>query len=140
MRRIFLDTNILLDAALGRELADAALTILGIGESGKVELCASVLTYANIAYILRKQPKEEMYKYLSVLREGINVLPLDAKTLDAALGREATDFEDMLQYQIALAAKCECVVTNNIKHFKEFSALPLYSSTDFVDSFESDGV
>ncbi len=136
MKRIFLDTNILLDAALGREHADEALAILSIGESGKVELCASVLTYANIAYILRKHPKEEMYKYLSVLREGINVLPLDAKTFDAALEQEASDFEDMLQYQIALAANCECVVTNNIKHFKEFSALPLYSSTDFVNSFE----
>ena len=41
----------------------------------------------------------------------ITVLPCDALLLDAALKRHVKDYEDMLQYQCALAAGCDVIVT-----------------------------
>lgn len=47
MKRIFLDTNILLDFALEREHADDAEKILALGLAGAIEVCASYLSFAN---------------------------------------------------------------------------------------------
>lgn len=137
MKSLFLDTNILLDAVLPREFSAQAVQLLQWCDDGIVNLCASSLTYANIAYILRRHPNEEKYQYLRMLRQGIEVVSLDANCLDKALTHEAGDFEDMLQYQCALAAGCDAIVTNNIKDFKEFSEIPLFSSMEIVQNIAS---
>lgn len=133
MKRLFLDTNILLDAALQRDRSAYARQLLQWCDDGLIWLCASSLTYANIAYILRNHPKEEMYQCLRMLREGIEVISLDSNCLDAALAQIVGDFEDMLQYQCALAADCDAVITNNIKDFREFAQIPVYGSAEIVN-------
>ena len=133
MKKVFLDTNILLDAALGRQYSKEALTILQSGEDNNVELYATTLTYANIAYILRKHSKDEIYNYLRALRTGINILSIDESCLDAAIEGEAADFEDMLQYQCALKGGCDYIITNNNKDFIAFSNLPVFSSSEFLE-------
>lgn len=137
MKRIFLDTNILLDVVLHRNYSDEAIRLLQWCDDGLIHLCASSLSYANIAYILRKRPKEEKYQYLRMLRQGIEVISLDATCLDQALLHQVDDFEDMLQYQCAVAAGCEAIVTNNIKDFKCFSEISLYSSPEMVQYLTS---
>jgi hypothetical protein len=52
------------------------------------------------------------------------VLPCDAEQLDSALNNPVKDYEDMLQYQCALAAGCDVIVTNNKRDFYEFCQLP----------------
>jgi len=49
MKRVFLDTNIMLDYALGREHADDAEQLLQRGYNGTVSLQASYLTFAKVA-------------------------------------------------------------------------------------------
>jgi hypothetical protein len=39
------------------------------------------------------------------------VLPCDAEQLDSALNNPVKDYEDMLQYQCALAAGCDVLTT-----------------------------
>ena len=83
MRRVFLDTNILLDFALEREHAEEAEKILALGLAGAIEVCASYLSYANMGFILRHHPKEEIYSLISMMREDVLVLPADSEQLDA---------------------------------------------------------
>ena len=52
MKRVFLDTNILVDYVLGREHGDDAEQLLQHGKNGTVSLSASYLTFANMAYFL----------------------------------------------------------------------------------------
>ena len=52
MKRIFLDTNILIDYINNRAGADAAEQIFACGFSGEARLFASSLTFANMAYIM----------------------------------------------------------------------------------------
>ena len=54
MKRIFLDTNIIVDFILERDGAENAANILQLGEDRKIELAVSFLTMANTAYIARK--------------------------------------------------------------------------------------
>ena len=132
MKRVFLDTNILLDYGLDREQADYAEKILALGQLGKIELYASYLSYANMGYILRHHPIAEIYSLVRMMRQPVEVLPCDAAQLDEGLGFEVKDFEDMLQYQCAKAAGCDVIVTNNKKDFQQFCELPFLTSEDFL--------
>ena len=42
------------------------------------------------------------------------------------------DFEDLMQYQSAVDAGCDVIITNNGEDFLEFSQLPVVSSRDFL--------
>lgn len=132
MKRIFLDTNILLDFALGREYADDAEKILALGLAGAIEVCASYLSFANMGFILRHHPKEEIYALIGLMREDVDVLPMDSMQLDAGLALHANDIEDALQYQCAKAADCDVIITNNGKDFADFCDLPFMTAAEFL--------
>ena len=53
-RRVFFDTNIMLDLIQERPGYDAAARILQKQENGELEVCMSTLAIADIAYVLRK--------------------------------------------------------------------------------------
>ncbi|MEE3447428.1 MAG: PIN domain-containing protein [Bacteroidales bacterium] len=132
MKKIFLDTNILLDSIQQREKKDYAEMILQFGKEGKIQNFASFLSFANIAYIIRKNPPETINSALKTLSAIVNVLPMDNALLQKALTQPSKDFEDMLQYQCALTAGCDVIVTNNTKHFQDFCTISLKTSEDFL--------
>ena len=53
MKTVFLDSNVILDAILDRSGAENAKQILQFGRDQQIRNCTSVLSFANIAYILR---------------------------------------------------------------------------------------
>ena len=53
--RLFLDTNILVDYLTNRSGSLEAINVLQLAKEDKVDLIISVLSMANIAYILRKE-------------------------------------------------------------------------------------
>jgi len=120
MKRIFLDTNILIDYIDNRKGADDAEQIFACGFSGEALLFASSLTFANMAYVIKGRTQEEKY---------------DALQQMAAIAHPVKDFEDMLQYQCAKAADCDYIVTNDRRHY-DFSDIPHLSSADFVEQLD----
>lgn len=69
-------------------------------------------------------------------RKIVTVLPCDGVQLDDALTNPVKDYEDMLQYQCALAAGCDVVVTNNKRDFQAFCQLPFLTSEEFLLQIE----
>ena len=136
MMKVFLDTNILIDYVDHREKRVYAGLILSMADEGLITLCASYLSYANMGYILRKRTQEERYRLIREARAMATVLPCDTEQLDVALAHPVKDYEDMLQYQCALAAGCDVVVTNNKKDFHEFCQLPFLTSEEFLLQFD----
>ena len=130
MKNIFLDTNILVDYALGRELVEDAEQLLQQGRNGKVRLQASYLTFANLAYILKT--KVDVYALFSDLCRYITVLPTDNNQLQSAMMQKVRDFEDMLQYQCAKANGSDIIITNNGKDYAEFCDLPFMTAAEFL--------
>lgn len=45
------------------------------------------------------------------------------------------DFEDMLQYEAAVAAKCDVIVTRDKKRHFPSSGLPILSPEAFLDEY-----
>lgn len=136
MKKVFLDTNILLDFVDNREKREYAKTIVELGCIGRIHLFASYLSYANMGYILRHRSQEECYRMIQSARKIASVLPCDATQRDNTLARPAKDYEDMLQYQCALAVGCDVVVTNNKRDFFEFCQLPFMTAEEFLLQFD----
>lgn len=130
MKRIFLDTNILIDYIQGRERGSDAEQLLTLGHAGEISLTASYLTFANIAYIVGR--KMDVYALLDSLTGYIEVLPMDGVQFRQALRHHVRDFEDMLQYQCAKAAGCDVIVTNNKHDFTSFCNLPLMTAEELL--------
>ena len=136
MKKVFLDTNILIDFVENRSDAPFVRAIFLRSFHGEFAVCASFLTFANMAYVLHslyKRSKEEIYDALETMAGQVDVLPMDRHQLQSAITDRARDFEDMLQYQCAVANQCDVIVTRNIKDFRVFSTLPLFSPAAFID-------
>jgi predicted nucleic acid-binding protein len=131
MKRIFLDTNILIDYIDNRAGADDAEQIFACGFSREAKLFASALTFANIAYIIKGRTQEEKYDALSQMANVVEIVDLRKQEVMAAIAQPVKDFEDMLQYQCAKAAGCDYIVTNDRRHY-DFSDIVHYTSVDFV--------
>ena len=95
MKKVFLDTNILMDFVENREKREYAETIIELGKTGVIQLFASYLSFANMGYILRKRQQEERYRMIRNARKIVIVLPCDVAQLDRALTNPVKDYEDM---------------------------------------------
>ena len=128
--RIFIDTNVLIDLLCEREGYEQAGHILALSDNPQCVLYTSVLSIANLAYILRKA----LYQSLNKLSNRLNISPMTQESFERALLLEASDFEDALQYYSALQADCEVIVTRNKKDFK-FSEITVSSPDEFLVQF-----
>ena len=137
MKRVFLDTNILIDLAMERQCRSEAEMIWELADNSAIDIFATTLSYANAAYVMRRLPLDERYARLYALTKGISIVPLSKEHITAAIAHPTKDFEDILQYQCARAADCEVIVTNNAKDFTEFCTLPIMTSSEFLTSFIS---
>ena len=132
MKKVFIDTNVLIDFILEREGAKNAADILQLGEEKKIRTAASFLTMANTAYIIRKsRTQTELYALLADLSDMIEILPMDERQFKDALDRPASDFEDVLQYECAKAHGCDVIVTRNSRHFP-FAQISVLSPAEFL--------
>lgn len=132
MRKVFLDTNVvidLLDKRKGFYLSAARIFTLAFRHD--LLLYISPLTYATAAYLLRKHPKEELRQLLANLRVLSHVTLVDDQTVDAALAAGFDDFEDALQYCSALNEHVDVLVTRNVKDFS-LAKLPVLTPDEFL--------
>jgi predicted nucleic acid-binding protein len=138
MKRVLLDTNIIIDLLAKREPFDQdARKLFSFADKEKVILYTSALSIANISYVLlRKRKPEETKQILRKLKLLIGILCLDEKVINLALNdNEFNDFEDCLQYYSALENKIEIIVTRNLKDF-ENSKIPVMTARQLNEIIE----
>ena len=119
-RRIFIDSDVILDLLADREPFNLhAKKLFGRIDKGDVEGFTSPLIFSNLFYLLRKQEGSAKAKsLLKKLRILLKVLPMDDKVLDSALASSMQDFEDALQYHCAANAGVDTIITRNGRDFK----------------------
>lgn len=138
MSRVFLDTNVLLDAALARD-DGAAAAILTACEYGVLDGCVSFLTVANMAYVLRKgRSARELRGLLREYVSNVTVLPMEPGQLERAYLVDAPDFEDVLQYECAASGGCGTIVTSNVRHFCFAKGIDVMDKGEFAKRFAAD--
>lgn len=133
MKRLFLDTNIVLDLLAYRmPFYTEAAKLFSLADKKKLKLSVSALCLANAHYILLKQnPDLEVRNILRKFKVLVNVLPLDDKITDLALNSEFRNFEDAIQYHTAIEHDQEIIITRNQSDFKE-SKLPVMTAGEYI--------
>lgn len=133
MRKIFIDTNIIIDLLAKRlDFYKDAQDLFTYAKNEDITLTVSSLTFANTHYILSDQLKQD--KVRTVLRKFktlVEVLPFDDKILELALEPEFKDFEDGIQYYTAIEHKNEAIITRNKKDFR-LSIIPVLSAKEYL--------
>jgi predicted nucleic acid-binding protein len=120
LRRVLVDTDIILDLLLERQPFFPAATRLFVAfQEGRLEGHVSSLAFSNLFYLLRKKvPGPEAVAILRKLRLLTRVLTVDEKVIDLALASTFSDFEDAIQYFAASEWELEAIVTRNRRDYK----------------------
>ena len=83
-KKVFLDTNIIIDLLCHREHCAEAATVVNMGIEGKVLLYCSSLTIANCIYSCRKTlGKEKTTQLLKLLCDFIKIAPCGQTEVDS---------------------------------------------------------
>ena len=120
--KVLIDTNVLLDYLTKREpyYHDARQIIL---KCAKNDLNGYVAAHSVVDafFIMRKTVSaEKRREYLLQVCNITTVIVIDERKLTSALNNwEFKDFEDCLQYECALEAGIEYIITRNVKDFSE---------------------
>ncbi len=122
MKRLFLDTNVLIDFLSDRKpFSDSAAILFEASVRQKVQVFVAAISYNNIYYILNQAlSHSQTLKHLTALKELTTTVPVTSDTIDSSLVSDFKDFEDAIQYYCALSVpKIDAIVTRNTKDFKK---------------------
>lgn len=131
-KRLFLDSDVLLDIFLERDPFYPYMQLLLIKAKGHFDLNTSALIIANVNYVLTKSTskaasKEKIKNFI----HRINVFPFDKPAIDFAMNSNFTDFEDAIQHFIATENNCDVIITRNIKDYKH-AIIPVLTPEQFL--------
>lgn len=121
MKKLFIDTNIVIDLLAKREpFYSQAATLFSLADRGQIKLFISALSFANTNYILfREMKSEDARLVLRKLKLLVEVIDLSEKVLELALNDvNFKDFEDAIQYYSATESNTDYIITRNLKDFR----------------------
>ncbi len=116
---LLIDTNVILDVLLNREefVRDSSM-VFKLCETKKAVDYISILSFANIMFVMRKQLSskqiEEIFKKLSLI---FNFSEINKNILEMTIKYGWSDFEDSIQAASGEIIKADYIVTRNIKDF-----------------------
>lgn len=133
MEKVFADTNIIIDLLAKREpFYKDAQDLFTLSDKKEIHLYISSLSFANAYYSIAKHHKEvDAKKYLAKFKVLVTVLPLEDKAIELALASDFNDFEDGLQYFIAMDNDSDIIITRNKKDFKN-SKIPVLTAGEYL--------
>ena len=128
MKRVFADTNILIDLLADRPpFSKFAIKLFDMAEKEEVKLFTSSHSYATTYYLLKKYKEEsELRTILLSLLDFIEIIPVDLDIVKKSLLSKHKDFEDAIQIFAANSLNnIDFIVTRNLKDFKDAGIIVL---------------
>lgn len=145
---IFFDTNIVLELLADRAQADQVAAIIELCAKNKWNKFLSVGSVYTIAFmterILHQQGltkpnlTEKQREIFHDLLDSFEIVSLNSTNIaDGADDPSFSDLEDSFQYQSALQADCEILITINIKDFKNADQenIKIMEPNDFMNKY-----
>ena len=137
--KAFLDTNVILDVVLNRvDFVENSAKVLQSALDGYCSLYASDVTFTTISYYARKhRTLEQLYDVMKELRSIIEVAPTGSAAVDWAIASRSKDFEDSVQYYVALNIGADYIITRNSRDFPNGN-VPICTPQEFLDIITCD--
>ena len=114
--KLLIDTNVVLDVLLKRDpFFKAATEVLNLAQRSDVREYVSASAITDIYYIARRQMKDHaaVKDLLKRLLMVVSVAAVSEQEIQNALSLAWTDFEDSVQYSVALLNEMDGIVTRN---------------------------
>jgi len=139
MKKVLLDTNVVLDFALKREAYyEDTQTIFNKIAKNNVQGCITASMATDIFYLLQKaNGKIFALNTLADLIIILDVLDVYREDVHSALHSGWNDFEDALQAQVAVRNGLDAIITRNTKDYKKLQTIDIVSSFDFIHYLEN---
>lgn len=120
--KILIDTNIILDVLLKREpFYKSAIEVLNLAKRDNVQEYVSASAITDIYYLSYRQLKNKKLA-IDLLKELLAIVSVSCvseQEILKALELEWNDFEDSVQYSVALLQEMDGVITRNVGDYKE---------------------
>ena len=141
--KVFLDTNVILEFFIEREDVRTAAQLFNILKDENAELYMSVGSFYTMLFLIDKYLRKELGLTgdvrIATLRslalkivKAISVVEHDNESLLRGVeDMQYKDIENSCQYQAAVLAGCDYIITYNVKDYPH-SLLPVLSPSDFL--------
>lgn len=137
MKKVFLDTNVVIDfLAVRKEFVEDAAKIMTLAYEREIDVFASALTFSTASYVMAKHhanSPEDIRLTIADFIKICNITVINKGTVEYAVKGIFDDFEDAMQYESAVNAGCEVIVTRNCEDFTS-SEIPVLSPPDFLNN------
>lgn len=135
MKKLFIDSDIILDLLTRRNDYESAAMLLTMIENGDYQGFTSPIVLANVHYIMTKYTnRARSLKNLKMIRKILSVLSIDEHIIDEALESMERDFEDSIQFIEAYKHGIDIIITRNKKDYLS-SKVPVLSARELVNIF-----
>ena len=146
--RLLVDTNVVLDFLLQRKGAEEARQVFLLAEKTEEIEFVSATAITDVFYLVNKALKEAeanskrrkrtkrsisllAQSYVESLMTFIQILPVEEADIKCALQLKWEDFEDAVQYSIALHHGLDGIITRNKSDY-EVSKIPIFTPSEFL--------
>ena len=146
--KVFLDTNVFLEYFEQRRECQAVGQLLSAVEDGRLKAIVSAGCVYTLTYLIRMELKRKdihrpeqtlrLRTMLNTVMSMVTVGGLSHKRIIEGINDAAfDDVEDSFQYQCALQAKCEALVTINLRDYSnaDTSKMEIMSPTEFAEKY-----
>ena len=137
MKRVLIDTNIILDIALKREpFFKSSAELFDLIDKKVISAYLTASTITDIYYISKRQKNHETaIQFISDILNITDLIGIDKKVIFDALQRGMKDFEDAVQISAAAFNDIGIIITRNKADF-ENSGLEIYTPIEFISLIE----
>jgi predicted nucleic acid-binding protein len=139
VKKILLDTNVILDFALKREpFYENARAVFCETINGNLQGYITASMATDIFYLLQKtNGKAFAMDTLADLLVIIDVLTVCKEDVHVALHSGWVDFEDALQAHVADRCGMDAIITRNLKDFDKVQYLDIVHPSDFIQYLDT---
>ena len=136
--KLFVDTNIFIDILLDRKpYSKHSSLVYKICENGLAEGFVAPITINNVYYICRKSHNLPLIKtFLYKVSMDFTIAAMDSTVIEKANMLPILDYEDALQYAMALHNGTQYLITRNTKDFKKVTHLEVCTPEEFMERMQ----
>lgn len=134
MKKVFIDSDVLLDFAFDREpFSEYAAKLLMLSENKEIEVYTSAVIICNVYYVLNKESgRKKSIETIKLILNLVDILSIEKSTLLDAVNSDFKDFEDAVQNFTAINSSIiDVITTRNIVDYKN-SALQIMTPRDYL--------
>ena len=135
--RLLIDTNVILDYLLSRDpFSEQAKEVLNFAQYGEHFELVSSSAVTDIFYHVNRELRNSFAAQDKIrdLMTFISILNVTEQDIRVALDLRWKDFEDAVQYAVALANHVDAIVTRNVKDF-ERTDIPVLTPAEFLGAY-----